>query len=63
MDKKNRMPKQQKPVARAPINKTAIQGLCEETLTLGWSGASAEISPSMTAGPFCAPPFAGDDAE
>ncbi len=61
MDKKNLSPKQQKPVARPSINK--IEGLSEDTLTLGWSGSSAEIAPSMTAGPFCAPPFAGDDAE
>ncbi|TAG93322.1 MAG: microcyclamide/patellamide family RiPP [Oscillatoriales cyanobacterium] len=63
MNKKNLNPKQQKPVARVSINKSAIEGLSEETLTLGWSGAAAEIAPSMTAGPFCAPPFAGDDAE
>jgi len=59
MDKKNLSPKQQKPVARPSINK--IEGLSEEALTLGWSGASGEITPSIS---FPIPfPFAGDDAE
>lgn len=63
MNKKNLNPKQQKPVARLSINKSALEGLSEETLTLGWSGAAAEIAPSITMAPFCMPPLAGDDAE
>ncbi|HEY9810225.1 MAG TPA: cyanobactin class RiPP [Halomicronema sp.] len=62
MEKKNLNPKQQKPVVRTSINKPTIEGLSEEALTEGWSGASSSLTPSITCTLVCIP-FAGDDAE
>jgi bacteriocin leader peptide (microcyclamide/patellamide family) len=62
MDKKDLSPKQPKPVVRPSISKPSLEGLSEEALTQGWSGASSALTPSITCTLVCIP-FAGDDAE